>query len=76
MRVENSLLLLSWMNTVQIQSVSIDLSVCTKMKRGFQPPLFSQRAKQRDTVTRGLLLFLAAPLVASWSRVTPANTRL
>lgn len=74
--VENSLVPVSWINTVQIQSVSIDLSICAKMKRGIQPPLFGQRAEQHDTLMRGLLLFLAAPLVASWSAVTPANTRL
>lgn len=74
--VENSLVPVSWINTVQIQSVSIDLSICAKMKRGIQPPLFGQRAEQRDTLMRGLLLLLAAPLVASWSAVTPANTRL
>lgn len=74
--VENSLLPVSWINTVQIQSVSIDLSACARVKRGIQPLLFGQGAEQRDTLMRGLLLFLAAPLVASWSRVTPANTRL
>lgn len=60
--MENSLVQVSWIKTVQIQSVSIDLSVCVKMKRGFQPPLFSQRAKQRDTLTRGLLLFPGRPI--------------
>lgn len=74
--VENCLVPVSWINTVQIQSVSIDLSICTKMKRGIQLPLFGQRAEQRDTLMRGLVLLLAAPLVATWSGVTPANTKL
>lgn len=59
--VENSLLPVSWINTVQIQSVSIDLSTCAKMKRGIQPPLFSQRAEQRDTLMGRLFAFTGRP---------------